>query len=225
MHEEEFNGVLHIHGALDRNPERTSDLIISDQDFGEFYLRRRIVPDLIYDAARLYNLVLVGYRANDPPMKYLLDAVAAVFPLSLNARDQATMRSMIEFLEGRFEKKETIEWALRHSPHDSLKRWAILHLLNTPEGMNLREPWRSAWRLIEESWDETIADSAGRLEVNVKRRLQSGERSGALISAIVDLVAPKLTVGAYSTDVTQPLYILRIIEAFCPKILGQKLSS
>ena len=73
----EFNGVLHIHGTLDRNPERTSDLIISDQDFGEFYLRRRIVPDLIYDAARLYNLVLVGYSANDPPMKYLLDAVAA----------------------------------------------------------------------------------------------------------------------------------------------------
>lgn len=74
---QEFNGVLHIHGALDRNPERTFDLIISDQDFGEFYLRRRIVPDLIYDAARLYNLVLVGYSANDPPMRYLLNAVAA----------------------------------------------------------------------------------------------------------------------------------------------------
>ena len=73
----EFNGVLHIHGALDRNPKRTSDLIISDQDLGEFYLRRRIVPDLIYDAARLYNLVLVGYSANDPPMRYLLNAVAA----------------------------------------------------------------------------------------------------------------------------------------------------
>ena len=73
----EFNGVLHIHGALDRNPERTSDLIISDQDLGEFYLRRRIVPDLIYDVARLYNLVLVGYSANDPPMRYLLNAVAA----------------------------------------------------------------------------------------------------------------------------------------------------
>ena len=74
---QEFNGVLHIHGTLDRNLGRTSDLIVSDQDFGEFYLRRRIVPDLIYDAARLYNLVLVGYSANDPPMKYLLDAVAA----------------------------------------------------------------------------------------------------------------------------------------------------
>lgn len=73
----EFAGVLHIHGALDRNPQRYSELVLSDQDFGEFYLRRRIVPDFIYDAARLFHLVLVGYSANDPPMRYLLNAVAA----------------------------------------------------------------------------------------------------------------------------------------------------
>lgn len=74
---DDFAGVLHIHGALDRNPTRSSDLVITDQDFGEFYLRRRVVPDFIYDAARLFNLVLVGYSANDPPMRYLLNAVAA----------------------------------------------------------------------------------------------------------------------------------------------------
>ena len=74
---QEFTGVMHIHGVLDRNPRRTPDLILSDQDFGEFYLRRRIVSDLIYDAARLYSLVLVGYSASDPPMRYLLNAVSA----------------------------------------------------------------------------------------------------------------------------------------------------
>ena len=73
----DFTGVLHIHGALDRNPSRISELVLSDQDFGEFYLRRRAVPDFIYDAARLFHLVLVGYSANDPPMRYLLNAVAA----------------------------------------------------------------------------------------------------------------------------------------------------
>ena len=64
----EFSGVFHIHGALPRNPRQTSDLVVTDQDFGDFYLRRRVVPDFIYDAARLYHLVLVGYSANDPPM-------------------------------------------------------------------------------------------------------------------------------------------------------------
>jgi len=74
---DDFTGVLHIHGTLGRNPAKTSDLILTDQDFGEFYLRRRIVPDFIYDAARLFNFVLVGYSANDPPMRYLLHAIAA----------------------------------------------------------------------------------------------------------------------------------------------------
>ncbi len=73
----EFAGVLHIHGALDSDSKRVSELVLSDQDFGEFYLRRRVVPDFIYDAARLFHLVLVGYSANDPPMRYLLNAVAA----------------------------------------------------------------------------------------------------------------------------------------------------
>ena len=73
----DFSGVLHIHGALDPKPSRISELVLSDRDFGEFYLRRRAVPDLIYDAARLFHLVLVGYSANDPPMRYLLNAVAA----------------------------------------------------------------------------------------------------------------------------------------------------
>ncbi|SHJ66584.1 SIR2-like domain-containing protein [Malonomonas rubra DSM 5091] len=74
---EDFSGVLHIHGALDSDPSRNVDLILTDQDFGEFYLRRRVVPDFIYDVARLYHIVLVGYSANDPPMRYLLNAVAA----------------------------------------------------------------------------------------------------------------------------------------------------
>jgi len=76
-HRNDFSGVLHIHGALDKSAGRHSELVLSDRDFGEYYLRRRVVPEFIYDAARLFNLVLVGYSANDPPMRYLLNAVAA----------------------------------------------------------------------------------------------------------------------------------------------------
>lgn len=74
---DDFSGVLHIHGVLPSDPEIAGDLIVTDQDFGEFYLHRRVVPDFIYDAARLFHLVLVGYSANDAPMRYLLNAVAA----------------------------------------------------------------------------------------------------------------------------------------------------
>ena len=72
-----FSGVLHLHGALRPDWSGIPDLILTNRDFGEFYLRRRIVPDLLYDAARIYHLVLVGYTANDPPVRYLLDAISA----------------------------------------------------------------------------------------------------------------------------------------------------
>lgn len=68
---------MHIHGALAGKSTGAGELILTDRDFGEYYLRRRIVPDLIYDATRLFNLVLIGYSANDAPMRYLLNAVAA----------------------------------------------------------------------------------------------------------------------------------------------------
>ena len=73
----DFSGVFHLHGALEEREGFPSELVLSDQDFGAFYLRRRVVPDFVYDAARLYSLVLVGYSAQDPPMRYLLNAVAA----------------------------------------------------------------------------------------------------------------------------------------------------
>ncbi len=120
--------------------------------------------------------------------------------LSLNTRDQAKVRSTGTLFKGRLGKKETIEWALGLDPNDILKRRAILHLLNTEEGIELREPWRSAWRLLEESWNEPVPDFYGRLGIhNVQARLRSGERSGALVSAIVDLVAPRLSVEAYGS--------------------------
>lgn len=117
----------------------------------------------------------------------------------LNQRDAAAVQTAILFLQGRLERTDTIEWALRMAPWDVVKRSAILALLGQPDSMKLREPWLSAWRLIEESWNEPIGDQYGIQQVIVQDRLRSGERSGALISAIVDLVTPRLKVEAYKT--------------------------
>ena len=118
--------------------------------------------------------------------------------LSLNTRDRSEMRSTAALFKGNLEKKETIELALSFGPNDILKRRAILDLLSTSEGIDLREPWRSAWRLIEEFWDESVPEHYRRLGVHyVQERLCSGERSGALVSAIVDLVVPRLSIESY----------------------------
>jgi hypothetical protein len=71
----EFEGIFHLHGALPRGSE-SSDLVLTDQDFGDVYLRRRIAAEFIYDAARIFHLVLVGYSLSDAPMRYLMNAIA-----------------------------------------------------------------------------------------------------------------------------------------------------
>lgn len=73
----DFTGIFHIHGVLPRRPNTSTDLLLTDHDFGEYYFRRRFIPDFLYDASRIYHLVLIGYSADDPPMRYLLNAIAA----------------------------------------------------------------------------------------------------------------------------------------------------
>ena len=114
-------------------------------------------------------------------------------------RDQPTMDLVVAFLEDRLEEKETIEWALGLDPDDSLKRQAILHLLDGPWPVTLGEPWHSAWQLIKESWQGETDDRNRTPPVGIKQRLHSGEHPAALISAIVKLVAPRLAVEPYES--------------------------
>ncbi len=72
----DFTGIFHIHGLLPDKAGGSSELILTDQDFGDYYMRRRVTSDFVYDATRIYYLVIVGYSVNDAPMRYLLNAVA-----------------------------------------------------------------------------------------------------------------------------------------------------
>ncbi len=133
---DDFAGVFHIHGALDRNPKRLSDIIVSDQDFGEFYLRRRIVPDFIYDAARLFHLVLIGYSANDAPMRYLLNAVAADDNRFEDVKERfifTSSKDPIDLKDWRGRGITPIPYSEANGHEallNTLKRWAVLSVIN-----------------------------------------------------------------------------------------------
>ena len=139
----EFAGVLHIHGALDLNPKRATELVLSDQDFGEYYLRRRVVPDFIYDAARLFHLVLIGYSANDPPMRYLLNAVAADGNRFDDLKERFTLFGTnapdpVSLEDWKARGITPIHYDARnnHSAlYDTIKRWAELSAINGKTGL------------------------------------------------------------------------------------------
>lgn len=75
-----FSGVLHLHGIL-CDPEigvaADSDLVLTSAEFGDAYLRTGWASRYVYDLVRSHILVLVGYAADDPPMRYLLEALEA----------------------------------------------------------------------------------------------------------------------------------------------------
>lgn len=176
----DFAGVLHIHGALDRNPDRTSDLVITDRDFGEFYLRRRVVPDLIYDAARLFNLVLVGYSANDPPMRYLLNAVAA------DGTRFKDLRERFAFVGGSSSSDpvEMEDWkgrGITPIPYDeadnhlalakTLERWSALSAINGKKGLvdaEIKRIVRQKWSAASDA-DRDLLDHLFRRSVSKER--------------------------------------------------------
>lgn len=70
-----FCGVVHLHGALDLGDPHQSNYILSSRDFARVYLRSGVIGNYIYDLIRRYRLVLIGYSADDPPMRYLMDAI------------------------------------------------------------------------------------------------------------------------------------------------------
>lgn len=201
----EFNGVLHIHGALDRNPKRTADLIISDQDFGEFYLRRRVVPDLIYDAARLYHLVLVGYSANDPPMRYLLNAVAADRTRFPDLKERFIFHGMkeddpVELEDWRAQGITPIPYRIQNSDHSQLERtlgrWAEILAIGANRNRVERELQRIAKTRRTEANDEQrdlfdhlIRRSDPRERVRLSRLLGGQKADLGWLDAIVSVTS------------------------------------
>lgn len=72
-------GVLHLHGRL---ADATlglaeTDLVLTSAEFGDAYLRSGWASRYVYDLVRAYTVVLVGYQADDPPMRYLLEVLEA----------------------------------------------------------------------------------------------------------------------------------------------------
>jgi hypothetical protein len=117
----------------------------------------------------------------------------------LKGADQDVFRSTVAFAEKRLAERATVEWALRLKTEDAPKRLALLYVLNHAHGQDLQEPWLSAWRLLEESW-ETLPFQADEslATYDVAARLGRGERTGSLISALLDLVRPRVKVEPLS---------------------------
>ena len=72
-------GITYIHGRVNQDPTHISkkmnmpnDLILSKSDFGRAYLSQGWAAALVRYLILNYTVVFIGYRAEDPPMQYML---------------------------------------------------------------------------------------------------------------------------------------------------------
>ena len=121
----------------------------------------------------------------------------AVIPswASLNESERERVLVAKAFLAKRLSERDTLDWAVRLERDRHAERFAVDDLLNGHPVHTLKEPYATAWRLIEEGWAHGGTDRRPSLAVHdIRRRLGTGERSGALVTAIANLLAPRLEV-------------------------------
>ena len=113
----------------------------------------------------------------------------------LDVPERARFRTVAAFLKDRLAEPETVDWALRLRPDRQVERAAIFELLTGSGAPRLREPYATAWPLILESWSycETGHSPESAL-LQIRKRLQGGDRSGSLVEEIANLSSPRLEV-------------------------------
>lgn len=75
----QFEGIVHIHGRIrdwQLKLER-SQLVLTSSDLGDAYLRSGWASRFFFDLVRCRHIVIVGYSANDVPIRYILNVLEA----------------------------------------------------------------------------------------------------------------------------------------------------
>lgn len=116
-----LEGITYLHGRLKEPEEKHHPYILSSADFGRAYLAEGWATNFILKLLKLYTVVLVGYQAEDPQVKYLLQG--------LNHDEQFDRSKIFAFDKGISEDIEA-KWrdrgvtAIAYSEHSKL--WETL---------------------------------------------------------------------------------------------------
>ena len=127
-----LDGLVYLHGRVDPDSspgETRQGLIVSSSDFGRAYLAEGWATQFVRDLLDRHIVVLLGYRADDPPMRYLLQGLHSmghvseekVFAFASGSEGEVQAR----WRDRGVEAIAYPTWARDHSSlWDSLEAWA-----------------------------------------------------------------------------------------------------
>lgn len=70
-----IEGITYLHGRLVEAASESHTYVLSSADFGRAYLSEGWATNFIRHLLERYTVVMVGYQAEDPPIKYLLQGL------------------------------------------------------------------------------------------------------------------------------------------------------
>ena len=83
---ENLDGIVHLHGCLDN--DENNKLVLSSRDFAKAYMTDAWATTFFKKILEKYSVVFIGYSANDPPIRYLLEALSEETKNGIYAFDQ-----------------------------------------------------------------------------------------------------------------------------------------
>ena len=126
LHDVPITGITYLHGRLPDRDGRSYDYVLSSADFGRAYLAQGWATSFVRLLLNKYTVVLLGYQADDPPVKYLLQGLNTV---QAEGRRQlyAFDRGHPEEIERKWQDRGVTPIAYGHNHSalwDSLEGWA-----------------------------------------------------------------------------------------------------
>lgn len=131
-------GITYLHGRLRDDDQKPANYVLSSSDFGRAYLAEGWATKYVRQLLKKHTVVLIGYKAEDPPVKYLLQGLNADKqrnPNRLFAFDSGTKEEVSEKWSDR--GVSTIEY--KDTTHHE-------HLWNTLEAWAKRKAFPYKWR-------------------------------------------------------------------------------
>lgn len=110
--------------------------------------------------------------------------------------DQEVQHNTRLFLDGRLASLSAIEWAARLQPHQTAERAAVRDVLESRANPP-KEPFRTAWRCILETWNDARPDVQLKA-IDIREDLRSGLEPRWVLDEVVALVTPRLIVDVRS---------------------------
>lgn len=120
-----LTGVTYLHGRLNELGDNQHSYVLSSADFGRAYLSEGWATNFIRSLLESYTVVLVGYQAEDPPVKYLLQGLNHD-GMSDRSKLYAFDKGNPEEIEAKWRDRGVTAIAYKDHSHlwESLEAWA-----------------------------------------------------------------------------------------------------